>query len=371
MLGKRFACFRLHIMFAAMLLIPGLAFSDNNITVVSASGQPGSDITLQITVTSTQNVAGAAFDLMFDKTKLQVKAGYKGSAASHMTVAALDLAGADTTGKLAVQMFDSTLTHPVAAGTSSELFLVTLNIDSTATGDIPVTISNPSLSDPAGASITFSAVNGTLTAVRGQTVDATVSVNSPKGPAGTDVQVSVTVNSTKDIYAAAFNLLFDPSKLQIKSAVRGVDAPGADTLAPIGVDIPAADSTGKLEVWLVDFNLNEPTPAGQGKVLFNVTFTVAGKAPNGDYPLSIANVDLGGIEGTTSLDLVTVVKGGKVTVGGVPGDSDGNGKVDIFDLLSLLKVLGGSKPATAVDDIDHNGKVDIFDLLALLKLLAK
>ncbi len=48
------------------------------------------------------------------------------------------------------------------------------------------------------------------------------------------------------------------------------------------------------------------------------------------------------------------------------GDIDGNGKVNIFDLLELLKMLGNKIPATSAADIDGNGKVNIFDLIDLL-----
>ncbi|OGG02318.1 MAG: hypothetical protein A3F83_07980 [Candidatus Glassbacteria bacterium RIFCSPLOWO2_12_FULL_58_11] len=51
------------------------------------------------------------------------------------------------------------------------------------------------------------------------------------------------------------------------------------------------------------------------------------------------------------------------------GDLDGDGKVGIYDLLELLKVLGGAAARTALADLDANGKVDIFDLLTLLELL--
>lgn len=54
-----------------------------------------------------------------------------------------------------------------------------------------------------------------------------------------------------------------------------------------------------------------------------------------------------------------------------PGDMDNNNKIDVFDLLGLLKVLGGTQPASGASDIDVNGKTDVFDLLALLRLLAK
>ncbi len=56
------------------------------------------------------------------------------------------------------------------------------------------------------------------------------------------------------------------------------------------------------------------------------------------------------------------------------GDIDENGKVDIFDLVSLVKALGG-EPLTdrqrQIADVNTsgNGKVDVSDLQALLKLL--
>ncbi|MBW7996569.1 MAG: S8 family serine peptidase [Candidatus Glassbacteria bacterium] len=55
------------------------------------------------------------------------------------------------------------------------------------------------------------------------------------------------------------------------------------------------------------------------------------------------------------------------------GDGDLNGKVDIFDLLAMLKVISGRQSPTDSErlamDLDINGKVNIFDLLELLKLL--
>jgi immune inhibitor A len=53
-----------------------------------------------------------------------------------------------------------------------------------------------------------------------------------------------------------------------------------------------------------------------------------------------------------------------------PGDLDGNWVVNIFDLLDLLKVLGGQDDPGG-GDVDSNGKVDIFDLLELLKMMGR
>jgi hypothetical protein len=58
------------------------------------------------------------------------------------------------------------------------------------------------------------------------------------------------------------------------------------------------------------------------------------------------------------------------------GDLTGDGKVDIFDLLALLKVLAGGglksekERQVANTDESRDGSIDIFDLIALLKLLS-
>ena len=54
-----------------------------------------------------------------------------------------------------------------------------------------------------------------------------------------------------------------------------------------------------------------------------------------------------------------------------PGDLDNDGQVNIFDLLGLLKVLGGTQQATGAADTNGDGQVNIFDLLELLKTLAQ
>ncbi|HLA41500.1 MAG TPA: dockerin type I repeat-containing protein, partial [Candidatus Glassbacteria bacterium] len=57
------------------------------------------------------------------------------------------------------------------------------------------------------------------------------------------------------------------------------------------------------------------------------------------------------------------------------GDGDLDGRIDIFDLLAMLRVLSGRATPTAQQvlamDFNANGRVDIFDVIELLKLLAR
>ena len=53
------------------------------------------------------------------------------------------------------------------------------------------------------------------------------------------------------------------------------------------------------------------------------------------------------------------------------GDVNQDGKVNIFDLLDLLRILAGTQDETSSADVSQDGKVNIFDLLELLKLLSQ
>lgn len=53
----------------------------------------------------------------------------------------------------------------------------------------------------------------------------------------------------------------------------------------------------------------------------------------------------------------------------IGGDTDGDGKVDLRDVISLLRYIGGDKTFTARDaiDVNNDGKVDVADVLYLLQ----
>ncbi len=53
-----------------------------------------------------------------------------------------------------------------------------------------------------------------------------------------------------------------------------------------------------------------------------------------------------------------------------PGDVSGDGAVNVFDLLALLRQLSDPAAQTARSDVSHDGAVDIFDLLALLRMMS-
>ena len=56
------------------------------------------------------------------------------------------------------------------------------------------------------------------------------------------------------------------------------------------------------------------------------------------------------------------------------GDINEDGQVNIFDLLQLIKIIGGTQEQTErtgqIADIDESGSVSILDLLSLIRVIS-
>jgi len=198
-----------------------------------------------------------------------------------------------------------------------------------------------------------------------QTTTNLLKVSDASGGPGSDVVVKILASLDKNAVGIQFTILFDYTKLQIKNAAAGPDSAGLSTLGILDdtTYIKKANEDGKFTVALVDLFL--VGVIGQNKEILRTTFTVL-PGVTGSSPVTLDNVS---VSDSTAKAIEVNLAGGTVTFS-VPGDADGNGKIDIFDLLQLLKILSGSAQPTGGADVDGNKKIDIFDLLALLKKLA-
>jgi len=201
-------------------------------------------------------------------------------------------------------------------------------------------------------------------------------IQDASGAAGGVTTVKVLLTVDQDIYGAMFDLIFDQSNLQIKPLAEngvkvGADAGGLLELVLDDDFIAVANSEGKLVVALLDTTLATPMTVGAEKELLSVMFAVDEDAELGDVPITLANVSFGTVLDTIGVDIVVNTQDGKVTIVEFQkGDVSGDGNVNIFDLLDLLKVLSGSGTAGGAVDVNGDGKTNIFDLLELLKVLS-
>ncbi len=201
-------------------------------------------------------------------------------------------------------------------------------------------------------------------------------IQDATGSAGGVTTVKVLLTVDQDVYGAWLELIFDQSKLQIKPLAEdgvklGADAGGLLELVLNDDFITLMNIEGKLVVAMVDTTLATPMTAGTGKELLIVKFAVDDSTEVGDIPLTLSNVSFATVLDTIGVDIVVNTQDGNVTIAEFQkGDVSGDGNVNIFDLLDLLRVLGGSGSASGAVDVNGDGKTDIFDLLELLRVLA-
>ena len=135
--------------------------------------------------------------------------------------------------------------------------------------------------------------------------------------------------------------------------------------------ITEANSDGKLVVMMLDLSLEARVAAGAEKELLKVKFAVDENAELGDVPITFSNISLATIVDTLAAEITVSTQDGTVTIAEFQkGDVNGDGNVNIFDLLDLLKVLSGTGTAGGAVDVNSDGKINIFDLLELLQVLA-
>ena len=121
---------------------------------------------------------------------------------------------------------------------------------------------------------------------------------------------------------------------------------------------------GEKAVW-VDAGNN----TDNGTVL-TLTFKVLDEAEDGLAEITLTEIQAGNID--EERIGITVTSGGVTVKTRVPGDINGDGEIDGFDLLRLKKYLAGSMSSVEEynADVNGDGAVDGFDLLRLKKYLA-
>jgi len=218
----------------------------------------------------------------------------------------------------------------------------------------------------------YDALQGTWVQIQGAVLDT---INNTATFLASDTKITdYTIGAVLDVVAP---LITD---LQVSAGNFRVSSSGVDTLYDLGGQY-------ELRVNITDDEIVSPTNAklyyavGEGEFkelqlnrasgnLYTATIQEGALASGTVIRYYVAAQD--------SMNLVTLPPGAPADFYELvlleytlqPGDVDGSGVINIFDLLSLLKVLGGSQPASIGSDVNGSGKTDIFDLLALLKILA-
>ncbi len=195
---------------------------------------------------------------------------------------------------------------------------------------------------------------------------ATVISVSPalvEGVRGSSFYVNIFVSNAEDLYAFDVRLGFDPSLLQVSDIIEGPFlAAGGDTNVFMNV---TDNARGYLR--FVMTLLTTPQGVNGDGTLFSIRFLM--DAQNcGSSPLTLQDTTLSDSDANPILH--GIVNGRATVVGSLVGDINGDGRVNIFDLVIIARAYGSTPEDLNWDvhcDLNGDGRVNILDLVMLAK----
>ena len=188
----------------------------------------------------------------------------------------------------------------------------------------------------------------------GQAVVAVDPAESPSPAVGSELTIGLKITNGQNVAAYEISVHFDPSALEYKSSANGDYLPSGAFFAPP----QTADGT----VTLVATSVSNVASATSG-TLASVTFSVvAVKAST----LRLSDVLLSDI--TAKPLSVTTRNGSVVEQRGLKWDVNGDGTVNVLDLVRVATSLG---TADTRADLNGDGKVNVLDLTLVAQNLGK
>jgi MYXO-CTERM domain-containing protein len=297
------------------------------IIVGSATGEPGSTISINVTLETTAQVAGTQNDIAFQPSA-QIAADGQGNPSCHVnpdinkeaTTFAFEPIGCTPgTNCTSVRALVLSLDNLMAIPNNSVLYTCDVQIAADATGTVPLTCGDPGSGDTDGNKLGTDCTSGTITVA--VSADATIVVGTATGAAGDSVSLAVSLQTTVQVAGTQNDLTFPPQVAGVIADLNGhptcavnpaIDK-GATSFAflPPGCT-PGTDCTGMRALVLA---LDNVSPIPDGSQLYTCELAIAADVADGTYPLACSNA---GASDPLGNPLQTVCNGGSVVVGVQP-----------------------------------------------------
>ena len=186
---------------------------------------------------------------------------------------------------------------------------------------------------------------------------ATAAVGTVSGKAGATVKLGVALTDASGIKSLAVSdLVYDDSALELIGGEWTVPNTALDDWnADLGKGVAALKEEANID----------------GEI-FELTFRIKDQAKAGNYPVSLTVAVKNAAGSIIPVENIP----GKVTVAAGPvwGDVNGDGDVNMKDVLLLRKIIAGAEKVDeeteARADVDGDGNVNMKDVLMLRKVIA-
>lgn len=191
------------------------------------------------------------------------------------------------------------------------------------------------------------------------TVSNSLSVNKITSCKGTVVNLPINMSNTEAITAFQFEIELPEGVIMTESTLsyrKSDQSVSYSQLASGNYQVTALSAT------------NTPFSGNEG-TLINLKLSVAEDMIVGNYSIQIKNIEL-----TTATKAINPGNcSTTLTITDIlPGDTDGNGNVSIFDAVQVVNYILGNSPTgfiEAVADMDGNGKITIFDAVSIVNII--
>ncbi len=210
-----------------------------------------------------------------------------------------------------------------------------------------------------------------------------VSIGNGPGTAGNPIEVPITAGDTTGLGIIAGDIIFtyDTSKLTLTDVQSGtlttnwaaeVNPGVAETSPGVPWHFPVyKDSAGTVKIAIY----GKTVLAGSGSLanlIFQVKTGVSGSAALGLTSAKLYAKDASSPPTKKEAEqLVSVTPaGGSITIGGgLLGDVDNSGTVDVGDILAVVDHIYAVRDYGPAADVDNSGSVDVGDILAIVDII--
>lgn len=187
---------------------------------------------------------------------------------------------------------------------------------------------------------------------------------------GKQITIPVNMNNTESITALQFDLTL-PAGVSIAKNGQGkyiVEKTGRCADHTLNVSKPGDANVYKVLLYITPV---ENITGSEGAVL-NVTLETSESMTEGDYEVTISSINLTTPDETkiTPADVTC-----KLTVNNsIPGDSNGDGSIDVTDIVSIANAILG-RPSSSFDataaDVNGDGSIDVTDIVVIANMILR
>ena len=323
----------------------------------------GDTFTLDIRAEDVTNLAGWQFDIVFDPAALEVIDMSEGdflkvnSGTTSFHGGVIDNAAGTITGLSAERLGDQ--------GVTGGGILLQVRLKAKPNGKTQLTLQN----------FQFDATTGETIPAEPHEITILVLPTPSVAHAFSETPIHVGDISTLDIRAEnftnlamwQFDIAFDPTALEVLDVIEGdfLKIDSGTTFFPAGhIDNAAGKITG------LNAQLFSDQGVSGGGILLQVRFKAKS---SGETQLTLQNLQFNTITGEAIPSPaepyeITITADGQLVV--VAGDVNGDGQVNILDLVLVAQQLGENVPADSPVDANSDGVVNILDLVQVAQGIA-